>query len=300
MTCKEIHEQITAYVDDRVDEAAYRAKLNQHLSACAECRAAYELELLTKAVIRTRAPRAAAPEELRSAIAGNMESISRERVAASAPNTGRPVSADAGRLDRFAHLFLAPVGVTAAMVLIALGAFALLREEEPPLIAIVHNAPPVKDLPRGSRPENLFNKASSNFRAIRDGKLSVGHSTADPTELRRYFHDNGVAYDIAALSVRAKLAGGVVSDHGETKFAHLVYTQGETIIYVFEIPAGTLQAHKVVYVADNALHDIEAGKALWEEPDPWMCVVVFKKGDVVCAVVANAPRSRIEQMIAIG
>ncbi len=300
MTCKEIHEQITAYVDDRVDETAYRAKLHQHISACAECRAAYELELLTKAVIRTRAPRAAAPEALRSAIAGSMETISRERVAASAPTAGRALQAEVGWLDRFAHLFQAPVGVTAAVVLIALGAFALLREGEPPLIPIVHNAPPVKDLPRSSRPENLFNKASSNFRAIRDGKLSVGHSTADPGELRRYFHDNGVAYDLASLSVRARLAGGVVSDHGVAKFAHLVYTQGETIIYIFEVPASTLEAHKVVYVADNALQDIEAGKALWEEPDPWMCVVVFKKGDVVCAVVANAPRSRIEKMIAIG
>lgn len=298
MTCKEIHEQITAYVDDRVDEQEYRQKVQQHITYCPDCRAAYELELRTKMVVRQSAERAAASDALRQAISSGVDAMSEDRRqeiahAAAAGQRG-------GLLDRFGEYFLSPAGVAVALLLVILGSYVLfvpaVSETGPVLVEGNGEVVPV---PVAEVPENFFNKAAQNFSAILEGKLTVQHPTKDRGDLNEYFRSNGIAYPVAFPQVRADLAGGVISQHGATKFAHLVYTVGDTIIYFFEVPHNALQKGDVVYVAPNVLADLEGGKQFWEEPNGTMRLVMYRSGDVIMAAVSNAPKRSLEQLLAV-
>lgn len=300
MTCKDLHEQITAYVDDMVDEAEYRAKVEQHIKQCPQCRAAFEMELVTKTVIREHAHRTAAPSALRDAIAGGVDAIARERV-----DAGLERSAASGRgvLDRFSHIFTAPVGVALACILIVVAMYEVFHWNDPhPAIGsavIVESGDQPAPEPKAAGPENFFNKAASNFQAIVAGQLGVQHATDDCQELKRYFHDSGIAYPVTCVPMPLTLAGGVVSEHGRSKFAHLVYSADEVVVYVFEVPKSALQRGDVVYVTSEIMRELDAGKVFWEEPGANAHLAMFERGDIVYAVVSNAPRPRMEQLLAL-
>lgn len=299
MTCKELHEQITAYVDDRVDQEEYRQKVQQHITYCPDCRAAFELELKTKMVVRQSAQRVTVPDVLRQSITEQVDAASQQRKEQIIRSAG--AEAPAGWLDRFADTFMSPLGVGLAVILVIIGAYVVFVPE-PPTVAervvegssgdVVEQAPP-------AAPENFFNKAAMNFAAILEGNLKVQHATGDQQELAKYFRDKGVAYSVSFPKVRAQLAGGVVSEHGTTRFAHLVYTVGDTIIYLFEVPKDELRKGAVVYVTPDVMNQLEGGKVFWEEPYGTMRLVMFRNGDIICAAVSNAPRRSVEQLLTV-
>ncbi len=295
MTCKEIHEQITAYVDDRVDEQEYRNKVQQHIAYCPDCRAAYELELKTKMVVRERVQRTMVPDSLRQAVSHQVDAmgqIRRDEIA------HLPANGDA--FDRIAEYFLSPVGVSLALLVVIISAYILFvppRTDFGPVV--VENTGEVVTQPVQERPENFFNKAAKNFAAILEGDLSVQHASSDRQDLDEYFRKSGVTYQVAFPQLHAKLAGGVVSEHGPTRFAHLVYTIGDTIVYFFEVPHSALKEGTIVYVTPDVMADLEGGKKFWEEPSGNMRLVMYRQGDIIMAAVSNAPKRSLEQILAL-
>ncbi|MDB5034846.1 MAG: hypothetical protein JWQ98_2087 [Chlorobi bacterium] len=294
MTCKEIHEQITAYVDNRVDEHEYREKVQQHIKYCPDCRAAYELELMTKTVVHDRAPRSVTPDGLRQSIAGQVGALSDERKSGILNGAAQP---EQGWFDRFGDIFLSPVGVAIASILVIAGAWGVFGGSKPQVAVL--DSPPASvsagdDKPH---PDNFFNKANENYRAIADGHLVPQLATHDSRELTDFFKENGVGYGVIFLPARAPLTGGVVSNHGDAHFAHLIYGGASTIYYVFEVPQATLKQGKVFYITDDIMQRLDRGEDIWEEPSADARLVMFKKGDIICAMVSNAPRASMEQFI---
>lgn len=298
VTCREIHEQVTAYVDNRVDEQEYRAKLEQHISYCADCRKAYEMELMTKLVVRDRSARAEAPGGLRKAIEGGIDSIADERRSSQASAT--QASAERSFLDRLSPALLSPAGFVVAMVLIVAGVYLLGHDSSEDKILAVGSGEVVVDTARPAiaGPENFINKASANFEAIRQQKLAVGYPTDNQQELTEYFKQQGIGYDAVIQPVRATLAGGVVSQHGSRKFAHWVYTRGDSVlIYFFEVPRNSLQEGEVVYLTPDALERLDKGEKIWQEFGAGQQMVVYKIADLICAIVSNVPKEDLQQIV---
>ncbi len=299
MTCKDIHEQITAYVDNRVDEAEYRAKMQQHIKQCSECRAAYEMELLTKTVVHQHSRRAEAPESLRAAIAGGMEEISREQAQAGVNARTAQPRREEGLLDRFLPMFTSPVGIAVAVLLIAVALARIVPAGGEQAEAGSPRATPKleRNIPAGG-PEYFTSKASDNFQAVVQGKLGLQHTTSDCDDLSGFFQRKGVKYPVVCIPTSMKLSGGVVSEHGATRYAHLVYSSGNIIAYVFEVPNADLQKGDIVFLSSDVANQLESGKVYWEDPGN-AHLALFKHGDVVCAVVSNAPRKQMAQLLAM-
>lgn len=299
MTCKELHEEITAFVDNRVDEEEYRKKVQQHITYCPDCRAAYELELMTKLAARDRSARAAAPDSLRDSILEDVDKISRERKEEIQRSNRSARRSD--WLDAFFANYFSPIGIGIALLLVIAGASVLLYQHrglDVPAGLAKGGGAPVKVNGVPSAPENFFNKAAKNFDAILAGQLDLEIKTEDSTELRSYFQSNGISYPVVFLPVRAPLAGGVISHHGKRNFAHLVFTKGSTYLYIFEVPYDALVAGDIVYVTPDVLKRLDNGEHIWEEPlgNP---LVMYKRGGVVMAAVSNATRPAMEQLLAV-
>jgi hypothetical protein len=300
LTCQEIHEQITAYVDDRVDAQEYRKKIEQHIKYCPECRAAYEAELMTKLVVRESYNQKSASEELRRSITGGVDRLSEE--------SRRKIESAPGRsertwLDSFAQNYLSPVGIGIALVLVIAGGWFLYSgsgDTEQPFIVQEGAPAAVTDTTTSERAANFFNKASQNFKAILDKQLSLQLVTNDNNQLQQYFHDQGVDYNVVFAPVKAPLAGGVVSRHNGTELAHLVYSRGDTLIYVFEVPETLLQQGDIVYVTEDVLERINTGEQIWVEESSRQAQVMYKKGDVVLTVTGNVPRVVLYGLLSMG
>jgi hypothetical protein len=300
VTCKDIHEQITAFVDHRIDEAEYREKVQQHLNYCPDCRAVYEMELLAKLAVQHHTARVPTPESLRRSIAGGVEEMERARLAEI--EARHQVGAEPDWLDRFARHYLSPAGIGIALVLVTLGSWFLFDPFVAGTDPIVDAtpAPPVQiNTTASSSAVNLFNQAAENFEAIERRQLSVQFQTSDPERLAGFFRENGVAYPVRFAPVSLPLAGGVVSTHGSTRLAHLIYLNGDTIVYIFEVPVDLLDRRDIVYVSDDVLQRLHRGEHIWESPARGESTLMVRQERVVMAVVANLDRPAFERVVPI-
>ena len=72
MRCAEMQEQIGALVDGELGEAEAR-DVTEHLRSCPSCRAAHERVLALRAALEQHAPPLAAPDRLRAAVRGRLD-----------------------------------------------------------------------------------------------------------------------------------------------------------------------------------------------------------------------------------
>ena len=112
MTCSQVEEQLSAYVDGESRDAAVAA----HLATCDACRASAHAQTVARTVLKARAAQLSpiAPPGLRTRVTANLD----EQLTASGPQglTAPPPLAWSGRLSAFA---------AAAMVVLTLGAVLL-------------------------------------------------------------------------------------------------------------------------------------------------------------------------------
>jgi len=294
VTHQELHEQVAAFVDDRVDEQQYRAKVQGQIAYCPECGAAYEREVTTGTVVRERSDAAPAPDSLRRSIATELDRIDGRRGA----DGGRRSSG--GFLGRIAARNRSPIIPSLACILFLAGAFQLWRSSTAEtIVAIPKSALPPPAIASNSKaPANFFNFASATFQAIREKKLGVQVRTDDPAELAAFFKEKGVEYDVPVPHLGLPLAGGFVTAASKGgSLAHIVYSSGDRILYLLQVPYDRILKEEGVYMTRDVLDRLDAGDRIWEEPTYNTPISVGKSGTMVVAAVANVPRSEMEGLI---
>ncbi len=302
VTCQEIHDQIAAFVSDRIDEAEYRHKIEQHIGACPDCGKRYHEEIHARLEAQESARAAAAAREASAAIGARADG--HRGAAAYAADRASTGTARDSWFDRFANEYVSAAGVGVAILLIVVGATMLYfgSQDVGAPAGPVAAAPVVRDsLARPDRPLNLFNAASFNYDRLRVGKLAVDQKSDDTGDLRSYFKEHGVGYPVEFGSVGAPLQGGFVSTHhtpnGERHFAHLVYSTGNTMLYLLEVPDSVLRKGDAVYLTDDAIGRLTSGEVLWEQPDEDRTLALFNRDGIVIAAVGNVDRPTMQHLL---
>jgi hypothetical protein len=303
LTQKEIHEQITAYVSDRVDEQEYRKKIEGQVKDCPECRTSFEEELKARMVERPVGRQTFSSDDVRGSLSGGTNQLPSGENSRS--QSVQQQGEESG-LSRFAASYVSPGGIMFALFLV-LGGVALLvfppgsrggggsSTSEPTIV--VSDGGPVIDTSTSTKPQNFFNKASKNFKDIRAGKFPLGVEATDNAALNQYFQQQKVAYDVQFPTLAVPLVGGVVSQHGSTNLAHMLYAKDDTMIYVFEVPEALLRQGNVMYVTEDVMQQLSAGQKIWVEESGSSSQVTYKQGDVIFNVTSNVPRTTLYTML---
>lgn len=296
LSCEEIHEQITAYVDDRVDEEEYRQKVAAHIESCSACRDEYEREIMTKMVIRQRFPRIGTPSDLRSTIEEGLDGVATGRTGV----RRRAYTATSRRRSPQRSILLL------LLVIAGLATYILLFNDS--------SSGPVTDADREAQsrsrterttpsrtitgPANPFNLAMENFEGALTGEFTIGHETGDLAELKSYFSRNGVP-SVAFAGVPMQLKGGTVKTHGGQPIPHIVYSDDGSTLYLFEIGWENLQAGKGVYITEDVAQKLSAGESIWVDVSRDANLVMYKSGNVVEVVVANRGPADMRRMLGL-
>lgn len=127
-----------------------------------------------------------------------------------------------------------------------------------------------------------------NFQLIMSGKLTVAKASQNFDELVAFFRSQGVTYNLVNVPLRAKLVGGVVSEHNGTKLAHFVYRRGDTLIYMYQAPEELFE-RGILAIPRSVTPYAETGKWYAEHVAhaTWM---FWRVQSVYCSVVANVPK----------
>jgi hypothetical protein len=249
-------------------------------------------------VVRERASHAAGLDGLHTAIPNHVGTEGDGAAPTGTEETDK-VDKDA---PRSGGVLTNPIGIVVALVVVIACGFMVIRaSDRGDGKILVEGAPPAGSSEtaapaKPAGPENLFNKAGDNFTSILTGRLTEGLKTSDPEELAQYFKENGVTYPVTFAPVRAELKGGAISQHGQTRMAHVFFAKGDATIYLFEVPLDVVRRKNIVEISDEVLKQLEAGNTLWEQPGS-NTLAMFKKGDLICVIVANLWKEELVPII---
>jgi anti-sigma factor RsiW len=260
----EIRERITALVDGQITSPDQRSSLESLLESDEDARLQHVVESGLVRMLHARRNR------LREQIPVDVERRVRIAIANEVP---------AGTAARawWWRLLQPSIAVPAVVLLIAVGVFMIVERSSTPSTAPLVARGPLVDLQVQSY---------ANFEAILRGTLTVAVATQSEHELRRWFEQNGVTYDVQFPAIEATLVGGVVSTHEHKKFAHLVYSVGDHLVYMFEVDEESLAQRDVAL--DNTIIDgLAHGRWHWEERKDTGTLFIWKSNNVVCAAVSD-------------
>lgn len=140
-----------------------------------------------------------------------------------------------------------------------------------------------------TRDEALFELSSAsyaNFQSVVRGDIKLVRTSSDTAELQRFFREQGVAYTVFYPQIDAELKGGVVSQHGDKKFAHLVYGTGDHLVYLFEVDVPSLESGAVT-LAEEISKDVKESRWHWQEKDNVGTLFVWQSNTVMCSAVSD-------------
>lgn len=145
---------------------------------------------------------------------------------------------------------------------------------------------------------DLRTASYDNFASIVRGELKLVHPSSDPQELQSWFTSQGVQYAAVFPSIAAKLEGGVVSDHNGKKFAHLVYSVNDHLVYMFEVDEASVE-DKSVSIDKTVNENLTHGKWHWEEKTGTGTLFMWKSNNVVCSAVSDLRTDELSALFAL-
>ncbi|MBI4417716.1 MAG: hypothetical protein HY563_02990 [Ignavibacteriales bacterium] len=267
MNCHQVQDYLLDLIDRDLPEHV-RAAMFGHFDLCQVCRNEYEIQLLTKEIIRSRFRRTAAPEPVRSAV---LTAIAHEAKSVS----GGPFTSFASSR---AFGPVAITGLAAAILLIILNFPRTVSDDD-----FAHTAP-----------NDVINRSVQNFSLVRSGDLKPSMVACYPDILIGYFEEQEIDF---AVSVPADDScdwyGAVVNSYEGAKQAHIVYKRGDDILYVLEVNKNSAQPGSTFSLPPAARKSL-AETGWYTDPQHSHCnVVLWTENETLCAAVSTMNKERM-------
>ncbi|HTX17713.1 MAG TPA: zf-HC2 domain-containing protein [Bacteroidota bacterium] len=264
MDCQEFRELISDAVDERLGPG-YRRTFADHAGSCRNCRNEFELERITKQVIRTRVRPATAPAEVYESLRSTIR---------------RSPSNSQGWLGIiFGGEFLNPAVALVALLVIVVGAISLLQK---------NNAIPL------STEKNIIAQSINNYTATMAGILKPELVSHDPDDIKDYLSKD-TPFDVSVVTLDGcDWCGGVLSNVNGVRLVHVVYKiGGEGILYVYQVNLQEAMRGERVGLPEHA-KSVLAKTGWYCEQTPEGCnVVLWRHKNTLCAAVSKIEKGKM-------
>jgi len=270
--CNEVSEVLTPAVDGEL-AAEVQTQMREHLKNCPPCRAAYELERLTKRVVIQHVPRRPAPPELLVRVRSQIASTG----AASRIKEG-------GWLRLFTHSFWKPVIALASLAFIIVYLFLPVRSHH------LHTQPDDAD---------VFHQVFNTFDKILDGTINPAVKSDDPALVQAYFSPLAPFTVVVRKLTDCRLVGGIVSQYNNQKLAHVVYDHEGNIIYILQAHLKCVMEGHVLSLPPEVRASLitnhyyekeftpDCAVVAWVKDSTFYCAIADIKKDDLVACVSN-------------
>jgi len=279
-----MREYISAAVDQHLDRAV-QSEFIQHIRHCTRCASEYDLERATKHITQTRLKFVETPPSVRAAILSKIHTESHIAV----PRIQKWEEWIRSIFDLFATRHLIPAAGMVMIVLILVGVALVVRPfgsgvTQAPLEGIADND------------SEVLNQALDNFHDVKDGKIGIQLASAEPSTVRDFFR-NKVDFDVDVHKLKnAELVGATFSEYKGAKLAHVIYKNGDKIIYVYQAYIKDLGGSSGL-CARQGIKDAMAKKEYFMDSitaPPHHCnTIVWEERGILCSAVSTLPRNEM-------
>ncbi len=262
--CREFQELITEAVDKRL-QTTIAHHFTAHAGVCPYCRNEFEIEQLTKSVLKAKVQRQSVPSNVSDSVLATVERLR--------PSSGNWLT------GIFGEAFLNPAVALVALLLVAVGAVSLLQK---------NNAIPI------SSSKNIITQSLNNYSAAMTGALKPSLVSHDPGDVKDFLSKD-TPFDVSVATLdECDWCGGVLSEIDGVRLVHVVYKiGGEGLLYVYQVDMNEAMRGNKVGLPENAKASL-AKTGWYFEQTPDLCnVVLWRHKNTLCAAVSKIDRDKM-------
>jgi anti-sigma factor RsiW len=264
--CQEYYELISAEVDGEL-ETGKKELLHKHLQQCRHCCNALELEKITKLYIGGKLSRARAPEKLKTGILHQLR-----------PEMVNP------RLTFLQNIFRIPnwqivtafAGSTAVIVIVLL--LQPWRADRP------------KNPPQNN---NIIHRTFNNYHGILQGELIPAVVTDNNAVADLYFRYDNQFQAYVPRMAGFRLTGAAYNKYTHEGMAHLVYRQGDQIIYILEADLNELMDKDGLAIPADVFAEVMKGDIYSERRIEDYSLVMWIHDATLCCAMTNISNQQL-------
>ena len=267
MTCNEVSELISAAVDGELVEDL-QPQVANHLDGCQSCRHEYELELMTKSILRKRIESSRAPRAL-------VENV-RRRLAAEVAQR-EVISTVVNPVRRLPWQAMVALGGACAVVLL--------------LLMIT----PSKSHHSHAQPDdgNIVHQTYNNFDGVLNGKMVPEISSTDPAIIKAFFKTKtNFCANVPHLK-RCKLVGALCSEYKKEPVAHLLYNQDGDMIYLYQTRLQTVSNGATLQLPTEIMSELHRTGWYFENHMPDCTLMMWIVDSTICCAVADIRKDKL-------
>ena len=294
ITKSNIDEFLTSYIDGENHDTALDNEVKRIIETDETVSKKYMAEVLTKRLFSSRLKAVEVPDHLVNKINKSLDSvfISSEENYASSADTREVFSGTFW--EYLKNLISTPVKVRnfsvpryafAVVLLIVLIGAGMLMD--------VGNAELNPYIAAGSE-NSVMVQAVNNFHKLLAGDMKPEMESSDAVKVRD-FVKNKANLDAFVPSINDyKLAGAMCSEYNGQMLAHLVYTSGNEVIYIYEACVSSLHSN-CLELPDPVHSDIVKNTYyMCDKVDDNQCtMIIWYSNNIVCASVSTMPKQKM-------
>ncbi len=270
MKCTEANDLFGDAIDGSIP-ASTRSILFEHLGFCWGCRKEYELETITKAVVRSRCTRVKTPPEVSHAIISALN------------NASQSVTPFFEWIqDVFTMRRLLPALVTSIAIVVALVFFNSPTGMEE---SDVHTAS-----------NDVIFQSLRNFAKLQNGELKPTRVANKAEDIYQYLDHSGMDFAKVQPMDCCTSYGAFTSEYNGVKLAQVVYTMSDDVMYVYQVRKKNVFDGSTLIIPPAARTALEKTGWYTDPHHPNCNVVLWIADQTLCAAVSSMKK---DEMLAL-
>jgi hypothetical protein len=288
ITTFNIDELITSYIDNQITDPDLKRQIEETLKNNENLNKRYQAELLTKKMLSSRLPQASLPQatysKVMSSIDGLIAGASQKPSIKQAEIPAYPTFWESLKQSLKPKFLGVPrYGYAVILMFIIFTAVLMFNDNSPRNPHII-----------AGTEKSIMVQAVNVFHKVLAGDMKCQFKSGNAAEVEKYVNENANFKAYIPTIENYELQGCMCNEYNGQKLAHLIYMNGEEVIYIYQTPVTAVQKNNLEL--PDSVHDeiVKAKYFMWDEIDENNCTLtLWYKDNVVCASVTTLPKQKM-------
>jgi hypothetical protein len=270
MNCTEANALFGEAIDGSLPANA-RSGLLEHLGLCRRCQKSYELEVITKTVVKSRCSHVYTPPEIVQSVVSALR---------------KPAQSISPFFEWIQNLF------TMRRLLPALAASVAIA------VALVFFSSPttVEESDVHTASNDVIFQSLQNFAKLQSGELKPSFVTNKVEDIHQYLNNSGMDFAIVQPMGCCRSYGALTSEYNGIKLAQVVYTMNDDVMYVYQVRKKNVFDGSTLIIPPAARTALEKTGWYTDPHHPKCNVVLWIADQTLCAAVSSMKK---DEMLAL-
>jgi hypothetical protein len=298
-----IDELISSYIDKELKQPESVKYVEQQIASDSNLSKKYQSELLTRNLFRDRLKMAEVPQKTFMTVTNSIDGLIKDaKLKYAENNVQHPIESSTSFLDYLSKVIVMPVRIGGASVpRYAFGIVAIVL-----FVGIGFLLTKTNNNFHGNNPyitsgadNSVMVQAVKYFHKVLTGEMTPQVKSNNAVEVKNYLNDK-LNFQVYIPEIKNyTLVGALYGDCHQEKVAHLIYSSGDDIIYIYQVPSKCLK-NKHLQLPEPVNNQMISDKYfMCDEVDANNCTMtLWYEQDLICASVSTIPKQKMSTTFA--